>query len=213
MMKRLFTGSEDQEADFQDQVSVGSKNPAVSFLLDYPCLTPRHDEILNQGCHLCALLLTMVKIKEEENLVNPRCDCFRGKTCFLSYKMLHLGIHLSSPNPSLQSFTVKTPWAKPFLETVNVGFSFLQEGFYIFSQAFPRLSFSHTVWRLSSVGNGSRVLLHRSHSKRCERVFLSQEISISIGLAKGAAMQCLFTHICVNTAGASWLQLSCATSS
>ncbi len=137
----------------------------------------------------------MVKIKEEENLVNPRCDCFRGKTCFLSYKMLHLGIHLSSPNPSLQSFTVKTPWAKPFLETVNVGFSFLQEGFYIFSQAFPRLSFSHTVWRLSSVGNGSRVLLHRSHSKRCERVFLSQEISISIGLAKGAAFA---SSLCVS---------------
>lgn len=71
--------------------------------------------------------------------------------------------------------------------TVKVGFFVLQEGFYIFSQAFPRLSFSHTFWRLSSVGNGNRALLHRSHSERCERVFLSQEISISIGLAKGAA--------------------------
>ncbi len=110
--------------------------------------------------------------------------------------------------------------------TVKVGFFILQEGFYIFSQAFPHLSFSHTFCRLSSVGNGSRALLHRSHSERCERVFLSQEISISIGLAKGAAFasslcvspKCsvgrscvqsnVYSHTCVLM-----LQLSCATSS
>lgn len=163
----------------------------MCFLLDYPCLTSRHDEIQNKGCHLCALLLTIVKIKEE-NFVNPHCDCFHWKTCFLSYKMLCLAIHLSSPNPSLQSFTTKTLWAKPFLAglTVKLGFffsPFLQEGFYIFSQAFPRLSFSHTVWRLSSVGNWKRLSLRRSHRERCERVFLSEEISISIGLAEDAA--------------------------
>lgn len=74
--------------------------------------------------------------------------------------------------------------------TVKLGyifFSFLQEGFYIFSQAFPRLSFSHTIWRLSSVGDWKRLSLRRSHRERCERVFLSEEISISIGLAEGAA--------------------------
>lgn len=62
-----------------------------------------------------------------------------------NYKMLRLAIRISSPNPSLHSFTAK---AKTILRglTVKLGvFMFLQEGFYVFSQAFPRLSFSRTV--------------------------------------------------------------------
>lgn len=135
---------------------------------------------------------------------NPCCDCFHRKHISSATKTLRGSIHLSSPNPSLQSFTTKTRLLTSFFFD-----SFRRDFLSLFFSSLPSSFFqSHSLMSL--------FCRCRSHRERCERVFfvvrrlvlaLDQQNSAAfasylrispkccVGLTLENIEKCLYTHM------------------